>query len=169
MSASYLVDLGRTTLALPSITAGQVTGVWPGSGAVVGNVCDMLHANTYCNVYVAADASSSGQIRLAIQTSDSTASGTFTEPTSGLQFGDLPQGVSSGGLYVINSGGANALAAGFYSVAFQRPQRYARLVALSGFLLDGGFQAGFISQHKNPAVSGFAGYSYSPSSGTPNV
>lgn len=167
MSASFLVDLNHTAQMDASITAPQLSGVWPGSGAVVGAAVDMLHANSFTNLVVVADASLSGQIRVAVQTSDTNVSGNFTDPTSGLAA--LPTDFASGGVLVVNSGGAAALPADFYAAGFQRPHRYVRAVALSGFLLDGGFLAGFVGQYKNPAISGFAGYSYSPSSGVVNV
>ena len=167
MSASYLVDLGHTTQADLSIASSQLSGVWPGSGAIVGTFIDMLHANSFTNLVVNTNFSNSGQVRILVQTSDTTASGNFTDPTSGLAA--FPTDFVSGGLFVINSGGGPALSGDIFAAGFQRPHRYVRALALSGFLFDGGFSAGFIGQLKNPAVSGFAGFSFLPSSGSPSV
>ena len=171
MSASLVVDLFNTTLALPSITDRQLSGQWPGSGAVIGNVCDLLYANTLTNVYCASDIALSGQIRIAIQCSDTTASGSFTDPTSGVLanagLGGGTVNVQSGGLIYVNSGGAGLFSGAMTFAAFQRPQRYARAVALSGFLFDGGFQVGFIANLKQ--TSGQIGSTQSPGSGTVSV
>lgn len=171
MSASLVVDLFNTTLSLASITNPQLSGQWPGSGAVVGQVCDMLYANTLTNVYLAVDGAQSGQVRLAIQCADVTTSGSFTDPTSGVLANQGVQGgtvnVQSGGIFIYNSGGAGISSGTLTFGAFQRPQRYARLIALSGFLFDGGFQAGFIANLKQ--TSGQIGSTQSPGSGTVSV
>lgn len=167
MSASLLVDLGNTCQLSPSIIDPPVaSGQTPAtSGTLVGNIVDLLNANTYCNLYVCGGVSESGLGRFAVQTSDSTLSGTFTDPTSGLP--DFPTAFSSGGLFWVNSGGG-ALTSGFFTAAaFQRPQRYARVIQLSGDWLAGGVNAGFISQLKTTGSGG--GFTYNPGSGVVNV
>lgn len=158
----------------PSLTSGngvsgQVCGL---SGVVVGNIVDLIAANTMCNVYVGGlPALASGLLIIGVQCSDSTASGTFTDPTSGLQ--TLPTVFSSGGNLVLNSGatggtynaftsGQGVLSGFIAGAAFQRPQRFARLLFNSGFYI-GTLQAGFISQLKQTGSGG--GYSILPSSG----
>ncbi len=178
MSANLLVDLGNTCQLAPSLysgngVSGQVCGL---SGMIVGEIVDMLHSDTYCNVYINGKAVfASGNLIIGVQSSDALTSGSFTDPTSGLSV--LPTVFQSGGVVWINSGSTGgvlgaltsgqAVLSGFMaSAAFQRPGRYARLVFMSGFYL-GTLQAGFISQFKTTGSGG--GFSYSPSSGTVNV
>lgn len=121
-----MVDLGNTAYFVPSITveptspsSGVVVGV---SGkAVVGQWIDMRNADTFCNVYISMGACS-GPMLVAVQTAEgpydvpltgnsfsgnifsggAPASGSFTDPTSGLA--QLPTWFSSGGILVLNSG-----------------------------------------------------------------
>lgn len=167
MSASYLVDLYHHTQMVPSITQANLSGSWNSSGVIVGNTVDMLHAHGFTNLLVVTGPSPSGQLRVSVQTSDSTASGTFTDPTSGLV--DFPTDFKSGGILWINSGGANFLSGSCIAAGFQRPHRYVRALSLSGGLFEGGFSASFVEQLHNTAVSGFAGFSYSPTSGVSAV
>jgi hypothetical protein len=173
MSASYLVDPAQT-LDYP----GSISTI-SGQNTIVGNIVDMLHANTYTGVWVAG--LGSGPIQIQIQTSDDTVSGNYTDPTSGLAA--FPVNVVSGGIFWANSGlygsgnyspaapvsGACLLASGGITFcSFQRPQRYARLLAISGNVNIGlTFTAGFIGQKKTVFSGG--GFSYSPTSGSVNV
>ncbi len=178
MSASYLVDCHGTTLHKTSIQVGS------GSDLTIGSIVDLLHANTYTNLFVAGGVGGgSGAIEIRIQTSDSTASGTFTDPTSGLPAGTLPQNVVSGGILWANSGlwGSGAAnngpivsvnnapmfcSGGIFFGAVQRPHRYARLIVNSG-VYPGAITAGFLAQAKT-TTSG-AGQTQSPASGNPIV
>lgn len=174
MSASYFVDLFQTTQYRTSLMVGS------GSNFTVGEIIDLLNANTYTNVFVTGGvAGGSGAIEIRVQTSDSTTSGSFTDPTSGLAaFG---VNMVSGGIIWANSGLWNSGAVspcapvnnapmfcsgGVFGGAFQRPGRYARLVLNSG-AYPGAITAGFFSQSK---ITGSGpGFSYSPTSGTVNV
>jgi len=178
MSANLIVDIGATADYRPSVAT--LVEVSPASGTVVGQIVDLLFANTYCNVYVAGGAAS-GPIDVRIQTSDGLTSGSFTDPTSGLPAGTLPAFLASGGIFWANSGlqvsGAYSVTApvnnspafcsgGIAFAAFQRPQRYARLLVMSGAFV-GHVNAGFVSQKKTTSSGG--GFSLSPSSGVVNV
>jgi hypothetical protein len=173
MSANLVVDLRNTTDYRVSTFQGS------GANLIVGEVVDLLHANTYTNVFVVGGAGS-GSVEVRIQTADATTSGSFTDPTSGLVLGQFPVGIVSGGILVANSG---IWSSGNYSVsspasgvlfqsggvifgAFQRPHRYARLIQVSSVFPAPVF-AGFIAQ-KRTTGSG-AGFSFSPGSGTVNV
>ncbi len=176
MSANLVVDLAQTCDYFCSL---QVVS---GQAIAVGNICDLLGANTYTQVYCAG--ANSGPLQLLIQTSDDTVSGNFTDPTSG--YAAFPVNIISGGVFWVNSGlwnsgfmspapslgisGAPLFASGgIWFGAFQRPQRYARLLAMSGNLSIQGvpFNAGFIGNKKTTG-SGF-GFTMSPTSGTPFV
>lgn len=180
MSANLLVDIGATGDFATSIGSAAGVASTPASGEIIGQIVDLLPSNTYTNVFVAGGPNS-GQLGIQIQTSDSTTSGSFTDPTSGLPAGALPSFLVSGGIMWVNSGlwasgytpttsvinnAPNFCSGGVAFGAFQRPHRYARLIALSG-----GFtapvMAGFVSQLKVTGSGG--GFSYSPGSGTVNV
>ncbi len=171
-SANLVVDIGSTCDFQPSIAVGS------GSNLVIGGIVDLLHADTYCNIYVAG-AAGSGIIEVRVQTSDSLTSGSFTDPTSG--FTQLPTSFVSGGVFFANSGlwssGNQSLSApvdsaplfcsgGIQFAAFQKPQRYARLVANSG-PFPNFFSAGFVSQKRTTGSGG--GFTFSPGSGTVSV
>lgn len=184
MSANYIVDLGPCIGFNP--TAGSF---FPASGANISNIVDLINFNSYTNLTIIGAAQfPSGQMRIAVQTSDSTTSGSFTDPTSGLAA--FPTVFQSGGLVILNSGGgttATAAAAGFQQggvfgafvsgqsifsgaqafAGFQRPHRYARVVVLSGDFLQFNGGIGFICQPKTTGSGG--GFTLSPSSGTVNV
>jgi hypothetical protein len=180
VSANMVVDLHATVLAQPTIAVDK-TNNWPASGPLVGDVVDLLHANTLCNLQVVAPALS-GVVRVQVQVSDSTTSGSFTDPVSG--YGQFPQlaNVHSGGVMIFNSGvyasgalgGAVPPAAdaplfcsgGVAFGAFQRTGRYARAILLSG-QGGAGLAVNFISQLKT--VGSGAGFTYSPTSGVPDV
>lgn len=172
MSANLVVDLFSTTDCDTSISLGS------GASFTVGEIVDLLGANTYCNVFCTAGAGS-GAIELRIQTSDTTASGNFTDPTSGLA--QLPVNVVSGGVIFFNSGlwvsgfssptscvnNAPLFCSGGISFgAFQRPARYARLINNSG-VFPNWFLGGFISNKKVTGSGG--GSTLLPSSGTISV
>lgn len=145
MSANLVVDLGGTCQMQVSAQA-QFGGA---SGVVIGEIVDMLDANTATQVIVNAGPGS-GLIMVAIQTSDQTTSGSFTDPTSGLPTDDLPGKVASGGIFVVNNGlavsGRNPFgtpagnnvapfsSGGMDATYFLRPHRYARLNIISGGL-----------------------------------
>jgi len=169
MSANLVVDIANTCNYDASVMVGS------GSNLVVGNIVDLLNANTYCNVWIAT-AAGSGAVEARIQTSDSLTSGSFTDPTSGLS--SLPVNVMSGGCIFANSGiwasgygpynsvvdnSVLSASGGIFYGAFQRPNRYARLILNSGSF-PSWITAGFISQLKTTG-SGF-GYSWQPQSGT---
>lgn len=175
-SANLIVDLANTADYRASVMIGS------GSNLIVGQIIDLLGANTYCNVFVAGGVGGgSGAIEVRIQTADDTASGSFTDPTSGLLSTNLPVNVVSGGIIFANSG---LWSSGYASVtspvdsaplfcsggvffgAFQRPQRYARLINNSG-PYPGAITAGFVSQKKTTGSGG--GFSYSPTSGSVSV
>lgn len=166
MSANLVVDLRNTVDVRPSVVVGS------GSDLVVGGIVDLLGANTATQIYVAAGIGGSGAIEVRVQTSDSTASGSFTDPTSGLAA--FPSVLLSGGIFITNSGlytsGYSSPAApvnnaplfcsgGTDFAFFQRPHRYARLLYVSG-PFPGAIVAGFIGQKRTTGSGG--GFSYSP-------
>lgn len=178
MSANLVVDLRNTTERYVSLA------VTSGTDTTIGGIVDLLNANTWCNVFVTGR--NSGPLPIFIQTSPTTNSGDFTDPTSGLPAGYFPVNgaIVSGGIFWANSGlyasGNQSPAAvvdsaplfcsgGTDYAAFQRPNRYARLVCTSGNASLAGvpFEAGFISQKKTTGSGG--GFSYSPGSGSVSV
>lgn len=178
MSASTVVDLGNVVQHQQlSVSAVNGVGGTPASGTIVGAVVDMLHANNYCNLVVVGGPSS-GILRVQVQTSDSTLSGTFVDPTSGLP--NLPGAFQSGGILIVNSGlwasgspqgpkvnNAPLFCSGGCQVAgFQRNGQYVRAIALSG-TFDGPVSVGFMSQLK--LIGSGTGFTYSPASGTVSV
>lgn len=178
MSANLLVDLGSTADPAISIASAVGVGGTPASGVIIGAIADLLNANTFCNVFVAGGATS-GPLGIQVQCSDTTTSGSFTDPTSGLA--QLPTSFSSGGILWVNSGlwasgnlppspgvdNAPIYCSGAIMFgAFQRPQRYARLIALSG-TFTANVMAGFISNLKTTGSG--AGFTFSPGSGVVNV
>ncbi len=180
MSASYLVDLGGTCALAPSLpgsVAPSPSGLQAGlSGQLVGDICNLIYANAATQVYVQGKSVNSGPLVIGVQTSDSTTSGTFTDPTSGLPV--MPSWFSSGGFLRIGLSGQAPLSdqvsgqflqSGFLvSAFFQRPHQYARLFIASGQgRYDGPVAAGFIGQLRTTGSGG--GFSYSPGSGAVNV
>ena len=172
MSANLIVDLGGTVDTRASIAISGLVDT------AVGEIVDLLHADTNCNVFVAGGVTS-GPIQVAIQTSEGLTSGSFTDPTSGLP--QFPPGVVSGGLFYANSGlpasGNQSVSSpvdaapifcsgGMQFASFQRPHRYARLVA-SGLNVTAPVVAGFISQKRTTGSGG--GFTLAPGSGTVNV
>lgn len=171
MSANLAVDLGATTDYRVSVSVGS------GSNLIIGAPIDLLYADTYCNLFVAGNgvAGGSGAIDAWIQTAPTTASGDFTDPTSGLAA--FPSFISSGGRFICNSGlwtsGISSLTSvvnnvplfasgGIQFGAFQRPQRYARIILNSG-PYPGPITAGFISQKRVTSSGG--GFTLLPGSG----
>lgn len=174
MSANLVVDLQATVDRRVSVAVGS------GSDLTVGQIVDLMHANTFTNLFCAG-AAGSGVIEVRVQTSDLTTSGSFTDPTSGIPFDALPSKCASGGVFFFNSGlavsGSMSLSSpvsnapvfcsgGIDFGAFLRPGRYARLITNSG-PFPNNFTAGFIVQKKTIGSGG--GFSYSPGSGTVNV
>jgi hypothetical protein len=160
MSATTVVDLGNSVNFYPCVSPAAGVGSTPASGVIIGMVADMLHANNLTSVITAAGPSSSGQWRVQVQTSDSTASGTFTDPTSGLEV--MPTGFVSGGIFIINSGNVQA-SGGFAAAGFLRPHRYARANVLGSNEHNAPVTVGLLGARKRTGSGD--GYSYSPSSG----
>lgn len=182
-SANLVVDLGNTCQFGNSqfgwsVTSGLSNLVAVASGTLIGTSIDMLHSDTFCNMAITGQ-STSGQLRIQVQCSDSDTSGNYTDPTSGLA--QFPTIFQSGGIVWINSGGAGggifgaqasgySLASGFAcSAAFQRPQRYVRANVLSETSQQyaGPLTVQFISQYKTTGSGG--GFTLSPTSGTVSV
>ena len=156
--ANLLVDLGNTCWMLPGH---PTVTVFPASGAEIGDVLDMIEADTFTNLLlVGKPATNSGQLRVAVQTADTTLSGDFTDPTSGMASGNwpFPTVFESGGILRLNSGGLgegtlHAGTSGQYirsgftvAGAFIRPHRYVRANLVSGDLYFGTFFSAFVGQ-----------------------
>lgn len=181
MSANLLVDLGNTVQQQYSIAPSLAVGGTPASGAIVGAIVDMLHADTYCNLVVEGGATS-GIARVLVQCSDAITSGSFTDPTSGLPRDSLPGAFQSGGIFIVNSGlfSSGSLPYGYpwvdnaplfcsggvQAAGFVRTGRYVRAIALSG-VFPTALNAKFVSNLKT--IGSGAGFTYSPGSGTVNV
>lgn len=174
MSANLVVDLGATCNYRLSIDVATPASL------IVGEIVDLQHANTNCNVWVAGGAGS-GVLELRVQTSDTTTSGTFTDPTSGRTATQMPSFVASGGIMYVNSGlhvsGSQSLSSpvnnaplfcsgGIQFGSFIRPHRYARLIVASSLFPDP-VLAGFVS-NKHTTGSG-GGFTFAPGSGTVSV
>lgn len=171
-AAGLAVDLAQSCDFFPSVVVL--------SGASVGSIVDLLHANTHTQVVVMG-VQLSGPTPFLIQTSDGITSGSFTDPTSGLTGFPLYGGVVSGGIFWTNSGlRASGNQAGLHNqtnnaplfasggiafTSFQRPHRYARLMTLSGdaAILTGGF----LGQKKTTGSGG--GFTFAPGSGSVSV
>lgn len=180
MSANLVVDIGNTCQFQASVSPVNGVDSTPASGVIIGQIVDLLNANTFCNIFVAGGPSS-GLFQVNVQTSDGTTSGSFTDPTSGLA--QMPTAFQSGGRLWVNSGlwpatdlfnlGAHISGAPMFAsggvlfAAFQRPHRYARVNVVSGGTFIQPVTAGFVSQAKVTSSGG--GFSYSPSSGVVNV
>ena len=115
MSANYHTDIQNTAGYYASISTTT------GTGPLVGQWVDMSNTDSYCNLYFAAGGAS-GPFYVAVQTAPglwdvpfggnsfsgsifsggSPASGSFTDPTSGLA--QLPTNLNSGGIWIVNSG-----------------------------------------------------------------
>lgn len=146
MSASLIVDMG-STLVQPTVSIAPAVGVGgtPASGVIIGMPWDGLYGNTATQLAVTAGPSISGQFKVQVQCSDSLASGSFTDPTSGLA--QMPGFFLSGGIVVVNSGNVFA-SGGTFLTYFQRPQRYARAVIMSGDQNNSPVNCNFYSQLK---------------------
>src|SRR5213078_2512694 len=102
MSAGYVVDLGNTVYSY-SVATRVAPDSSPASGVFFSRIADMLNADSFTSLMVAIDNSNcSGQVQLQVQTSDTTNSGDFTDPTSGLS--QFPTVFVSGGVVWLNSG-----------------------------------------------------------------
>lgn len=180
MGASYLVDLGNTTqLGLTIGLGGAGSGlVYSASGAVIGQTFYMGNADSVCNVLIAGnEVFGSGQLRVQVQCADTDTSGSYTDPTSGLA--QLPSWMSSGGIFILNSGGTgngtigafvsgHAIQSGFAEAGFfQRVGLFARANVLSGDFYAGPLTVTLVSQDRTTGSGG--GFSYQPGSGTVNV
>lgn len=163
VSANLIVDLGNTAYMYPGH---PTVTVFPASGAEIGNVLDMIEADTFTNLLlVGKPAINSGQLRVAVQTSDdgrdiSLSSGSFTDPTSGMDLTNrpFPTAFESGGILRLNSGGLGTglfgagtsgqyIRSGFIVAgAFQRPHRYVRANLISGDFYFGTFFSAFVGQ-----------------------
>lgn len=167
MSASLVIDLGQTCLLQPSIAPAAGVGSTPASGAIVGNVVDIIDANTLTNLVVTGGVSQSGTFRVQVQTASGTTSGWFTDPTSGLAV--MPTNLLSGGILLCNSGQASGFQSGVIQAGgFLSPHRYVRAVVLADDLFNAPVFAGFIKQQKQTGSGG--GYSWAPqAAGTLNV
>lgn len=162
MSAGFILDLGNTGQLAPSITPSNGVGSSPASGVIVGQIVDFIEANVFTNLFVAAGESLSGPFKVRVQTSATTTSGSFTDPTSGLPSDAFPTAFQSGGIFWAASGG-NVASGVFQAAGFLSPHRYGRAIVMSGDLHDGPVAVGFIKQ-KRTTGSG-AGSTQSPSSG----
>jgi hypothetical protein len=166
MSASLVVDLGQTCLLQPSIAPAAGVDATPASGVIIGNVVDIQLANTTTNLVVTAGVSLSGSFRVQVQAASGTASGLFSDPTSGLAV--MPTNFLSGGILLCNSGQSSGFQSGLLMAgAFLSPYRYVRATIMSGDLHNAPVFAGFIKQLKETGSGG--GFSYSPQTGTVNV
>lgn len=163
MSASLLVDLGNTCLLDASISPAAGVAGTPASGIIVGKIVDMLQVDTATQLVISCGPSTSGQCKVQVQTSDDTASGTFTDPTSGLA--SFPGNFLSGGILVYNSGNAQQSGSALASW-FQRPHRYARTICMSGDLLNAPLTTLLIGNIRSTSGGGFT---FSPGSGTISV
>jgi len=197
LSDSLTVDLGQTCLMQDSLAVASLGGIAitsPSglvnglSGVIVGMTVDMIHANTFTNMFIGGAAVLiSGPLQVGVQTSDTDISGNFTDPTSGMTPGGdnpFPTVFRSGGIVWLNSGGGagssggtfglftsgHAIASGFMEAAgFLRPHRYARALFISGAgaapanQYVGQLQVGFIANYKTTGSGG--GFAYGPSSG----
>ena len=192
-SANLTVDLGNTTQQGTSLfgwsaTSGVSNAVCVASGTIVGQSIDMLHSDTYCNVQITGQ-STSGQLRIQVQTADNDVSGQYTDPTSGLA--QLPGTFQSGGIIWVNSGGAGggffnaftsgqSIASGFsFTTAFQRPAavpgatigggRFVRALVLSESTAQyaGPLVVNFLGQFRTTGSGG--GFTWSPQTGPSTV
>lgn len=160
-----MVDLGNTCLFGNSIPpTALLSGGTPASGVLVGVGVNMNNADTFCNLLVEIGPTLSGQAKIQIQCSDSDVSGNYTDPTSGLA--QLPTRFLSGGIFVINSGGALS-SGGSAAGGFQRTGTFARAILMSGDPNSAVVSAQFISQLRTTGSGG--GFTYSPGSGSISV
>jgi hypothetical protein len=163
MSAG-LVDLGNTLLHAVSICSTSVlSGGSPASGEIIGVIGDMRDANFATNLCVHFGFSQSGSFRVQVQTAADTNSGSFQDPTSGLQ--RMPTNFLSGGIILCNSGTSFG-SGGIQWGCFLRPgdHRYVRARVLSGDQMNSPFSANFEGAAKRTGSG--PGYSFSPASGT---
>ncbi len=181
MSANLVVDVGATCQNETSV---NVFGS-PASGVFVGEIIDMMHSDTFCNIFVQGGGNSgvtqSGVVGVIVQFSDGLTSGSFTDPTSG-QTSFLPSFISSGGTFFVNSGlavsgglpigarvdGAPPFCSGGIAFgAVLRNGRYGRLILRSGTSLVSPITAGFVTNLRTTGSGG--GQSQSPGSGNVSV
>ena len=158
------VDLANTLQIVPSIQAAAGVGSTPASGVIVGMNGNLALSNEFTAVMASFGPSTSGQFQVQIQTSSGTTSGSFTDPTSGLQ--RMPTNLLSGGILVVNSGNGQA-SGGMLIGNFLRPADHdnVRAIVMSGDQFNGPVNVQFGGWLKRTG-SGF-GTSQSPTAGTP--
>lgn len=178
--ASFLLDLGNTTLMQPSLLQPALSGVvGSASGAYVGQGVDMSQSHGFSNMVINMLASfgsgGGGECRIGVQCSDTDVSGAYTDPTSGLAA--FPTVFQSGGIVYLNSGSLCLLSGGggsygpaisghmplsgvIESAGFLRPQRYARAIMFGSGQFGGDIAVGFIEQLHTTGSGG--GFSWSP-------
>lgn len=183
MSANLIVDIGNTCLQEvsiipPPLLSGGVfcaaSGTVATATGLTGLSVDGINADTYCNLCVAG-VTQSGQLRIAVQCSDTDVSGNYTDPTSGLP--TFPGAFQSGGILWLNSGGAGggllgafvsgqSMYSGFTQYqGFQRPQRFVRANVISegSAQFAGPLTVSFVMQNKTTGSGG--GYTQAPQTG----
>ena len=157
------IDLTNEFTVLPSIqdTAGTFSGT-PASGEIVGMIADLRDSDMLTHAIISFQGGTSGQFKIQVQTAADTNSGSFTDPTSGLQ--RMPTNLLSGGIIVVNSGN-NQPSGGMFFGGFFRPadHRYCRGRLLSGDVNNGLVNVSMGAWSKRTGSG--AGYTFSPSSG----
>jgi len=165
-----IVDIGGTaqsvlSIGSPPLLSGSFTAA--GSGTVIGQSCNLINSDTYCNINIAG-ISQSGQLRVQVQTADTDTSGSYTDPTSGLP--QFPTSFQSGGILWINSGGVlggvlagqtsgYAIASGFnVFAAFIRNGTFVRanVIGEGTSQYAGPLTVSFVSQNKTTGSGGGA-------------
>ncbi len=169
-----------TCQVTPSIAPNAGISSTPSSGTFIGQVVDIINANTFTNVLVTGGPGS-GPFQVQVQSSDATTSGSFTDPTSGLAV--FPTNFLSGGLMWVNSGlwasgtpygPVSAISGspyfssgGAWAGGFQCPQRYVRVNLTSGNAFPAEITASIVKQQRTTGSGG--GQSQLPGSGAINV
>jgi len=184
MSANLIVDINGSCMFQNSLippSGGVMAGLsGVAQGYTVGASCDLLHANTACQVAITGVPLFNSGLIIGVQCADSDVSGQYTDPTSG--YAQFPSWFSSGANLWINSGGTGGVnnsgaqsgfifQSGFVAYAFlQRTQRFIRAIFppnTSGNYYAGSLNVSFVSQYKTTGSGG--GYTLSPTSGPVNV
>jgi len=157
------IDLAITFTTVGSITAANGVGSSPASGEIVGVYGDLRDANMLTHLIVSFGQCLSGSFRVQAQTSSTTNSGDFTDPTSGLL--RMPTNLLSGGILLVNSGTGNQSGNTVFG-GFLRPadHRYVRARILSGDEANTPVHVSLGAWSKRTGIG--PGYSQSPASGT---
>lgn len=155
------IDLTNEFTWAPSIVALNGVGSSPASGEIVGAIGDLRDANMLTHLIVQ-HGGNANVFRVQVQTSADSTSGTFTDPTSGLQ--RMPTNLLSGGILLCSSGSA-VTSGGVLMGGFLRPEnhRYARARVLSGDAHATPVNVAVGAWSKRTGSG--AGYTFSPSSG----